>query len=457
MVVLGPDPRPPAEVRAPHQRQERLRRVHRRHGPERRRGRGGHPRPVVLRRRPRQRLERQIGLHLPAQRHDEAVLGDRLAHHGEIEVPLVEHRPRLRLLLRPQHHQHPLLALGQHHLVGGHPRLAHRHPVEVEPDPEVPLVPHLHRRAGQPRRAHVLDRDDRAGRHQLQARLHQPLLGEGVAHLHRRPLLLDRGVELGRRHGRPADPVPPGLRPEIDHRHPHARGRRVEDGIGLREPRREGVDQAVAVVGRMEPELAADGRHPEGVPVAADPRDHPVHQAPRPRMRGLAEGERVHRRDRPRPHGEDVAQDAAHPGRRALIGLDVGGVVVALHLEDQRLPVADVDDAGVLPRPADHLAPGGRQRPEPLLRRLVRAVLVPHRREDPELGQRRRPPDQVEDALVLVRLQPVRGDERVGDLGLEEEGVGHRRFPEAILASLLPPAPGRSGRRTAAAKKKAER
>ena len=38
----------------------------------------------------------------------------------------------------------------------------------------------------------------------------------------------------------------------------------------------------------------------------------------------------------PRAHGEDVAHDAADAGRRALVGLDVGGVVVALHLEDAR-------------------------------------------------------------------------------------------------------------------------
>ena len=67
-------------------------------------------------------------------------------------------------------------------------------------------------------------------------------------------------------------------------------------------------------------------------------------------MVGRAEAERVQRRDRPRAHGEDVAQDAADAGRRALVGLDEGRVVVALHLEDDGEAVADVDDAGVLAR-----------------------------------------------------------------------------------------------------------
>ena len=131
----------------------------------------------------------------------------------------------------------------------------------------------------------------------------------------------------------------------------------------------------------------------------------------RARMVRIAEAERVQRRDRPRAHGEDVAQDAADAGRRALIGLDVGGVVVALHLEDGDEPVADIDDAGVLARPLDDHRAGGRQRAQPFLRALVGAVLVPHGGEDAELGQRRLAADQVEDALVFVGLQPVVGDE----------------------------------------------
>src|SRR5436309_6496783 len=35
---------------------------------------------------------------------------------------------------------------------------------------------------------------------------------------------------------------------------------------------------------------------------------------------------------------------------------------------------------------------------------ILRAVLVPHRRENAELGEGRLPPDQLQDALVLVGL-----------------------------------------------------
>ena len=65
-------------------------------------------------------------------------------------------------------------------------------------------------------------------------------------------------------------------------------------------------------------------------------------------MIGPAEAQRVERRDRPRAHREDVAQDAAHARRRALVRLDERRVVVRLHLEDGRQAVADVDHAGVL-------------------------------------------------------------------------------------------------------------
>ena len=94
-------------------------------------------------------------------------------------------------------------------------------------------------------------------------------------------------------------------------------------------------------------------------------------------------------RDRPGAHGEDVADDAADAGRRALVRLDVGRVVVRLDLEGDRPAVADVDDAGVLAH-ADEQRVGLRRLLAELaqvdLRGLVGAVLAPHHRVDRELG-----------------------------------------------------------------------
>src|SRR3546814_11481142 len=87
--------------------------------------------------------------------------------------------------------------------------------------------------------AHVLDRDDGVGRHQLEAGLDEQLLGEGIADLHGRALLLRVVVELGRGHGGAVDAVAPGLGADVDHRLSNARGGRIEDAEIGRESRRE--------------------------------------------------------------------------------------------------------------------------------------------------------------------------------------------------------------------------
>ena len=57
----------------------------------------------------------------------------------------------------------------------------------------------------------------------------------------------------------------------------------------------------------------------------------------------------------PRSHCEYVAEDPANTCRRTLIGLDVGGVIVALDLEDGGKTVTNIDGAGIFARPLDHL------------------------------------------------------------------------------------------------------
>ena len=101
----------------------------------------------------------------------------------------------------------------------------------------------------------------------------------------------------------------------------------------------------------MEVGLAADRRHADAVAVAADALDHAGDEVLHLRMVGPPEAQRVEVGDRPRAHREHVAQDAADAGRRALVGLDVARVVVALHLEDARLAVADVDHPAFSPGP----------------------------------------------------------------------------------------------------------
>jgi hypothetical protein len=111
------------------------------------------------------------------------------------------------------------------------------------------------------------------------------------------------------------------------------------------------VDQAVLLVGRLEVDLAADGRHADRVAVMADPGDRAVQQVARALAGRLTEAQRVEDRDRARADREDVAQDAPDAGRGALERLDRARVVVRLDLERDRQAAADVDRAGVLARP----------------------------------------------------------------------------------------------------------
>ena len=375
-------------------------------------------RPVIERRFIAKLLDRQVGHDVAAMLDDKALGRRGVTDHGEIEPPFPEDRFGLFLLLGLEHHEHALLAFREHHLVGAHAGLAGRHRVEIELDAEVAFGAHFHRRTSQPRRAHVLDRDHATLFHDLETCFQQQLLGEGIADLHGRALFRGIIVKFRRGHRGAVDAVAAGLRAEIDDRHVHAGSRRIEDLVGVGEAHRHRVDEDIAVIAGVETHLPAHRRHAERIAVAADAGDHAGNQMPRLRMLRRAEAQRIEARDRPRAHGEDVAQNAADAGGRALIGLDIARVVVALHLEHHRLAVADVDHAGVLARSLDHPGRLGRQSPQMDARGFVRAVLVPHRRENPELGEGRHPPDQFQNALILVRLEPVGGDEFGGDLGL---------------------------------------
>ncbi len=276
-------------------------------------------------------------------------------------------------------------------------------------DADAALVRHFAGGGGEARRAHVLDGDDGVLLHQLQARLDQQLLGEGIADLHGRALLIAFVVELGRRHGGAVDAVAARLRADVDDGQPHALRGRVEDLVGAREPGAKGVDQDVVVVALVEVGLPAHRRHADAIAVAADAGDDARHEVARLGVVGRAEAQRVQIGDGARAHGEHVAHDAADAGCRALVGLDVARVVVALHLEHDAVTVAQIDDAGVLAGALDDARPGGRQRLQPDARGLIGAVLAPHDGEDAELGQARLAPEDLQQAPVLLGGETVLG------------------------------------------------
>ena len=138
----------------------------------------------------------------------------------------------------------------------------------------------------------------------------------------------------------------------------------------------------------------------------ADPAHRAVEQEARALGIQLAEAQRVEDRDRPGAEREYVAQDAADPGRRPLEGLDRTGVVVGLDLEGDRVAVADVDRAGVLPRPHHHPLALGRQPPQQLARVLVGAVLGPEQAEHRQLDVVWLALELLDDQLILGVGEP---------------------------------------------------
>jgi hypothetical protein len=115
----------------------------------------------------------------------------------------------------------------------------------------------------------------------------------------------------------------------------------------------------------------------------------------------IAEAERIHHGDGPRAHREDVAQDSADAGGRALERLDVAGVVVRFDLERDHPAAADADDAGVFARSLHDVFAVGGQLLQMDARALVGAVLAPHHAENAEFGVAGLAAEQVDDLLVF--------------------------------------------------------
>jgi hypothetical protein len=331
----------------------------------------------------------------------EAVVGD-AADHGGLQIPLVEDSFDVRLASGLGDQQHALLRFRQQKIVRAHDLLAPWNAIQIDLDAESSPTRHLHRRAGEPRRSHVLDRHQAVAGHQLEARFEQQLLGERISHLYCRALLLGILIELGRCHARAVNAVAPRPGADIHHRVPNSRGGCTKDPVGPHQAEREGVDENVLVVAAVEVHLAADRRDSDAVPVSADARHHSLEELRRVRMPDRTEAQRIQVGDRPGAHREHVTQNPAYARRGALVRLDEGRVVVALDLENGGEPVTDVDHAGVLARSLENARSGGRQRSQVRARALVAAVLGPHGREHTELFQSRRTAEDGADLLPFV-------------------------------------------------------
>ena len=355
-------------------------------------------------------------------------IGDHADDHA-VEAPLLEDVENLVLAALFGDEQHALLAFGEHDLVGAHASFALRNQVEFDVESDAATAAHLAGRTGEPGGAHVLNADDRAGLHRLKAGLKQQLFHERIAALHVGPLLFRALVELFAGHGRAVDAVAAGLGADINDGVAGAAGLAVEDLVLADQTEREGVHQRIARIAGLKLGFAAQIRHAEAVAVAGHAADDAFNNGVvlldellvvvgQPALIGDgAEAERIHDGKGTRAHRKDVAQNAADAGGRALIGLDVAGVVVRLDLEGAGPAVPDVDDAGVLSRTLHDELAFGRQALEMYLAGLVRAMLGPHDTVDAELGERGNTTEGCKDALILIRGNAMLGQQfrRYGD------------------------------------------
>ena len=308
---------------------------------------------------------------------------------------------------------HALLRLRDHDLERLHPLLAERHRLELDLEADPAARGHLGERGRKARGAQVLQRDDERAAGELERALEQLLAGEGIADLHRGTLLGALLVEVLRREDAgPADAVAPGERAVEDDLVADAGSGGPHELIGLEHPQRHRVDERVVTVGGVEDGLAADVRDADAVAVAADAAHDAVEEPAGPILVERAEPQRVEDRDRTGAHREDVAQDPADARGGTLVGLDGGGVVVALDLEGEREPVADVDHTRVLARALQHARAGGGQPPQLGTGVLVAAVLGPEQREDGELEVVRIAPHHLDDPLQLAVRQAERAVDR---------------------------------------------
>src|SRR5581483_2643044 len=139
------------------------------------------------------------------------------------------------------------------------------------------------------------------------------------------------------RHGGAMNAVAPGFSPDVNDGICFARGARVEDLVAPHQAQGKGIHQRITGIAGFKLRLAAEVRNPKAVSIRRNPADNPfedgvvlVNLSWRALLgwadegvgpyvlRDWTEAQRIHHRNRPCTHGEDVAQDAAHASSRAL-------------------------------------------------------------------------------------------------------------------------------------------
>ena len=224
-----------------------------------------------------------------------------------------------------------------------------------------------------------MNADHEAGVEQGKTRLDETLLLERVSDLDRRTLVLTALIEPGRgQHAHAADAVAAGGRPEQHGQVAGAGGLGQNQALDRQNAQAQHVDQGVALVTLVEDDLAAHGGHSNRVPVAGDAGDDALSHPAAAGVIQRTKPEWVHQGNRPRPHGEDVSEDAASARGCALVRLNERRVIVALDTNGGSNAVAHVHDASVFAGANQDALTSCGQALEVNARGFVRAMLGPH-------------------------------------------------------------------------------
>ena len=236
------------------------------------------------------------------------------AHHGRLEAPAAKTGHQDLLLAWLHHKEHALLGFTEQELIGRHPDFPGGHLVEVELHPNPTFGSHLRTATGEAGGTHVLGGHHITTLESLQTGFDQALLQKGIAHLHRWTVIQGSFGEFGA--GKAGAPHAVAARgaAHVDHGITNPLGPRTHDVVGFHQPEGHGIHQRVTGVAGIKGHLTPHGGNAHAIAVMGDAGHNPLHQAHIALVFQGAKAQGIEQGYRPGPHGEDVAQDAAHTG-----------------------------------------------------------------------------------------------------------------------------------------------
>ena len=213
--------------------------------------------------------------------HDSQLAVLHFANHYRVESPLLENVQHFGFAAALRHQQHALLRFAQHDFVRRHAGFALRHFCQINFDSCAAARSHFHRRARQPRGAHVLNRHHRARVHRFDARFQEQFFHERIADLHIRPFLLRFFREFRRRQQRSAvNSVASRFCADINHRIPDAFRLRQKNVFLACDSQRQRIHQWILRVARFKTDFSANRRHAKTISVIRHPANHAIQNPP---------------------------------------------------------------------------------------------------------------------------------------------------------------------------------